>query len=252
MNKEIYIIGSSTDREAIMALQPQFAAEGFDIAVGCSDADALAKEHSMGAENVALWLTSKSEQHVFDIASERNSRNVATVNIFAEPMEITPQQKSVIGRNRSVFSTMSDNLVKDTVALMTGEAPAIPLPQNKPTVSSESTSTTVESSSVEEKPEADEKKSSGYKPWKALIVILATYVVEYCIEDAHQFYNNEIMPYILFAVWGIICAGSTGGVMTWRDENGKTTFSGLVIFIGSLMVIYWAWLFVKNLWNFIF
>lgn len=262
---EFYLIGSEKDRGAMEELRSAITAEGYTLNIVCQDVDNESLDNSIGASKVVLWLSPNTEMRTFEVAQKRRNNNLQTVNIFADSIQLSAEQKKCVGRNRSVFATLTQNVAAELLTILGSAKPlavekAAPVVKETPELKSETAdvatrifpkeeSVVVEESDVEN---TDEKIPTAYKPWKAFLVMIAVYVVEYSIEDAHQFYNDEVLPYILFAACAFVEWAAAGGVLGWRQRNGKSFFSTLVMWVGGFLGLFYAWLFVKNLWNFIF
>ncbi len=260
MENNIYIIGSDADKNSIEALRPAISAAGYILNV--VDNENIQK--ATNASNVVLWLTSNTDNGVFEIGQNRKNSNQSTINVFAEPFQLTSEQKAIVGRNQSIFTALAQNLAMEILLLLGATRPsavkneikfevkhqtpeAVETPaNNSPTTSVADTTESV--SETEESADNDD----GFKPKNAFLTLIVVFITEYAIENYHQFYNDEIIPYIMFGICAFIAFGCAGGVMTWQEKNGKSSFSRFTILVGYLGGFFYSWLFIKNLWNFIF
>lgn len=267
MNKKLYIAGATSDREAMEALRPQFESAGYDIAVGCPASDAAAINDGMQAEIVVLWISTKTGQQVYDIASGRKDRNAATINIFAEPMTLTAEQRKAVGRNRSVFAAVTPDVAKESVGLIgaantsTAAASASEKSAAAAAESSENkTSDVVVETSVDNVvvpgPSSDDEEntadSADTSPVKGLLMIIGTFIAYVIVGNLFECKVNEWKTYIFTAVAFFISLVATGGVIGWREHNDKSLFSGIVLTLGWISLIVYVYFFGHDLYTLIF
>lgn len=264
---ELFIVGADADRAAMEGIRQAITAEGYSINVVCPNSDNEKVQKAINALNALLWITPNTDRSVLEIGTNRRNRNLSTINLFAEPIQLTSDQKSIVGRNRSIFASATQNIAVELLSLLgtprpltvekavtpnvepqKKEAEMVDTSINNP--ASPAVDTMVSVAETEESAYKDSEK--GIKPWTALMIMIAVFIAEYAIECAHEFYNDEIFPYIMFAVCAFIEFGCAGSVMIWQEKNGKSLFSRFAILVGSFGGIVYAWWFVKNLLNFIF
>lgn len=267
MNKKLYIAGATADREAMEALRPQFEAAGYVIAVCCPDSDAAAMNDGMEAEIVVLWISTKTGQQVYDIAGGRKDRNAATINIFAEPMALTAEQKKAVGRNRSVFAAVTPDVAKESVGLIgavnTSTAAARASEKSNAVAAEHSenrTSDVVVEAPVDNVvvpgPSSDDEEntadSADTSPVKGLLMIVGTFIACVIIGNLFELKVNEWKTYIITAVAFFISLVATGGVISWREHNEKSFFSGIVLTLGWISMILYVYFFGNDLYTLIF
>lgn len=276
MSKNLYIVGASSDREAMEALQPQFEAAGYDITVACPDSDAAVTNQSMEADVVVLWLSKKTGQQVYEIAKGRSDRNATSVNIFAEPMMLTSEQRNAIGHNRSVFAAVTPDVVKESVGLLgqpiANTATATASDKATAAGASEKTADKVAeanenkiSATVAEAPvenvvvpgptsseETNTDDSAETSPFVGLLMIVGTFIALVIVANAFEFKVDDWSNYICTAIAFVISMVAVGGVINWRGNHDSSIFSTIVLTLGWLSLIFYIVIFCKDLFVLIF
>lgn len=112
------IISEHSEEEKIEALRPHFKERGIKLMVLYPCSAFMAKAAALKAPQAILWISTKTNPDLFDIATERNNRGLSTINYFADEVGLSESQKNAVGRNRSVFAEMNpDDNFKDLVKL---------------------------------------------------------------------------------------------------------------------------------------
>lgn len=255
MNNKLYIAADSSDRMTIEALRPQFKASGYDISVGCPDSDSTAVNDSLEAEFVVLWLTSKTGQQVYDISSGRKDLNATTVNVFAEPMSLTAEQKKAIGRNRSVFSALTPDIVRESVGLLkpteTTAATEKAVSKRTPVEAATPVGDTDNSKQVSGNEETTDN-SAQISPFKSLLILVVAYIVVVFLTVKYDCRVNEWKTYLFTSGAFFTSAYAVGGLLGWTEHNGKSFFSRIVLALGWLSLIYYCYCFFRDLYYLIF
>lgn len=267
MNKKLYIAGATSDREAMEALRPQFESAGYDIEVGCPDSDAVTMNDSIAAETVVLWISTKTGQQVYDIASGRKDRNAATINIFAEPMPLTAEQKKAVGRNRSVFAAVTPDVAKESVSLIgTANTSTIAASASEKNAAETAESSENKNSAVAVEASVDNvvipgpsstdeeniDDSADTSPIKGLLTIVGTFIAYAIAMSVFDCRVNEWKTYIFTAVAFFISLVGTGGMIGWREHHDKSVFSSIVLTLGWISLILYVYVFGHDLYTLIF
>lgn len=251
----ITIIGNNADIAAMNNIATQLRNEGHNVGIECPVGDESAWENAKNTRNALLWLSSNTSNEVYSIAKHRSMSSLSTINLFAEGFQLPDGARSSIGMFKSIFLALNpSNLAIEILELLgnivnySDFAPMKHVVEQQ-CISEDSATTQTVALEVEE--QLDETGNQGLKPWKALLVILGVFPLEYffesILEESGHYYKDDILPYILFAVSGFIEMACVGGVVEYRKKNGKTFFSRIVMILGICMMLFYGWLFIKNL-----
>lgn len=264
------IISEHSEEEKIEALRPHFKERGIKLMVLYPCSAFMAKAAALKAPKAILWISTKTNPDLFDIATERNNRGLTTINYFADEVSLSESQKNAVGRNRSVFASLhpSDyvdeilSVIKTDSLNTKSQATSI---NAKSTETSTPPQTTNQSgktiSQVEEvknvvdstiDSENPNEKEEGYKPGKALLVMVITTLVIYIIGHSAGFSNDQILPYIMYGVGFFIDLAGIGGVWQYQEKNGKSFFSQFVVIIGWICLLYLGITIIINLYSWLF
>lgn len=261
MENNIYIIGSETDKNAIEALRSAITAEGYNLNVVCPNTDSENRQKAINASNVALWLTANTDNGVLEIGQTRRNGNLSTINVFAEPVQLSFEQKSIVGRNRSIFSAITEDVDAELVAIF-GSNTTSSLPKQPdmetPMQVSATQDTVVSTDNHEGSAPSDDDvdiqvndADSGISPKSAFIMFIIGWGLEYYMEGL-DLRVDEWWPYIIKATLFFLWAGAAGGLMTWRENNGKSFFSALWMWLAGLSALWVSFSFCKDLYNLLF
>ena len=116
---ELNIIGDISEKEDITKFCDQLKEVGVKTNVLYQPAGFLGKKVALLPTFAMLWISSKTRDMIFNIATERNEMSITTINYFADSVALSDSQKNAIGRNHSVFASLNPNgSVNDVLSLI--------------------------------------------------------------------------------------------------------------------------------------
>lgn len=278
---KLYIVGDVSDKENINTFCLQLKESAIDLIALFPVTDFMAKGLAVSSQLAVLWISSNTGDAIFNIANERNEKNLATINYFAGPVALSDSQKNAIGRNRSVFAQLNPNeSIKDLVSILnkerknsidedcvpnsrelskknTQESKVVNLSEKKTIelTTNNVTSDLLKNQAVHNGGDVEnvsENLPEGTSPLKALLTIVGVFVVFYLIDISFDLRIDQIYPYILYTIGFFIDMTCVGGVIQYQEKNGKTFFSRFVVIIGWLSILFMATVFIVDLCTWIF
>ena len=234
----------------------------------------LGRKAAMMPTFAMLWISSKTSDLIFNIANERNEKNLTNINYFADSVALSESQKNAVGRNHSVFASLSsDHGVAEVVCMV--ETTPIPTSNQTLSVQDKTIETKLESQGENEKSvvnqsyvenskginsavdsmnesEQSDEKEKIYSPWKALVIIIAVYIIQLFINQWLDFRVNELYPYIMHIICLFICKACIEGVKQYQIKDGKSILSTVVVVIGWLSLLGYVYLIIVNLYSWLF
>lgn len=268
---KLYIISEQSEIERVNVLSNQLKEAGIEPISLLPDSDFMAKGTAISTPLAVLLISSKTGAEIFNIANERNRKNLTTINYFAEGVALSDSQKIAIGRNRSVFAELHPlDSANDILSLIDVDLLS---PKTQVTFSNDNTDavksvpkmdsnasvqhinhTKGDTNEVDSEISLEEskEKEEGYRPGKALMIMIGVILVTYIIECWFEFRNDQILPYIIYAIDFIITSSCLGGVDQYQKKNGKTFFSQLVVIIGWIFILIYVLITIINIYNWIF
>ncbi|MDE7457922.1 MAG: hypothetical protein K2M77_03545, partial [Muribaculaceae bacterium] len=105
------------------------------------------------------------------------------------------------------------------------------------------------SMSTDEKPD---KEYLGISPWSGLIFMVVILLVAYKLEDFFDFTSSSIWFYVFYGIGCLLEASCISCVKEYREKNGKSFLSSVVLKIGYLLCLLFASAIFIGLWHWLF
>ncbi|MDE7345991.1 MAG: hypothetical protein K2N48_04520 [Muribaculaceae bacterium] len=116
---ELNIICDIAEKEDIKVFCEQLKKVGVKTKMLYQPTGILGRKAAMMPTFTMLWISSKTSDIIFNIAKERNEKNLTNINYFADSVALSDFQKNAIGRNHSVFASINPNeSVNDVLSLI--------------------------------------------------------------------------------------------------------------------------------------
>lgn len=139
MIDKLIIIGDIADKDRINSFCSQLKGKGVESEALYPATDFMSHGTALCCPVAVLWISSNSNEKIFNIAGDRQANGNVSINFFADGVTLSDAQKSMVGRNHSVFASIDpENWLNDIVNLLPvdlSENKATSLSPGKPLVS---------------------------------------------------------------------------------------------------------------------
>ena len=284
--KRVHIIADYRDRLRVENFSEKLKNTGLEtVADIISSKDSLANFGS--ASTLILWISSNADEVIYDIAKNLKESGHSVVNYFAEPTELSSEQRSIIGRNKTVFASLcqgndaeeicalikvaedlsdpiekvvttgfkndKDNAVACRSAMSNDESIAHLHKQDEnKQLETKIPSNPIEESTSMSTDEKTDKEYLGISPWSGLIFMVVILLVAYKLEDFFDFTSSSIWFYVFYGIGCLLEASCISCVKEYREKNGKSFLSSVVLTIGYLLCLLFASAIFIGLWHWLF
>lgn len=118
MARKLFIIGDEKDLALVSTLIEDLKNKGVEILKHTSVLSELTKNVILNWDEVIVVFSPETNKNIFDICQRRNDLNKTTINLFVKPTKLDKIKKGIVGRNHSIYLSISDNLTKEVLEVL--------------------------------------------------------------------------------------------------------------------------------------